>query len=306
MPFPAHYQRVNERRRVDEMITALLAWDASTGRSVAATELTFNVPVPGGSRPVNVSGSIDRVDRSEDGRIHVVDFKTGRTAASASATAEHPQLGIYQLAIRLGALDAAAGTPSAPSAPPAAGTPLAAGQPPATDTPPTAEHPTGSGSARLHRYRTWPSHPWPTQPPPRSPSRATPQSPSGQAELVHLADRFASGMPKVRFQAPLDDGWTWVNDLIVDAARLADGPDYPARPNGQCKSCAFRFMCPAQTAAPMGQPAALGTADASVERSEALAQPSRPRTIPDIPVQDDPADSSRQAPSPGPAVAVGG
>ncbi len=105
VPFPAHYQRVNERRRVDEMITALLAWDASTGRSVAATELTFNVPVPGGSRPVNVSGSIDRVDRSEDGRIHVVDFKTGRTAASASATAEHPQLGIYQLAIRLGALE---------------------------------------------------------------------------------------------------------------------------------------------------------------------------------------------------------
>ena len=95
-------------------------------------------------------------------------------------------------------------------------------------------------------------------------------------------------MPKVRFQAPLDDGWTWVNDLIVDAARLADGPDYPARPNGQCKSCAFRFMCPAQTAAPMGQPAALGTADASVERSEALAQPSRPRTIPDIPVEDAP------------------
>ena len=47
VPFPAHYQRVHERRRVDEMITALLAWDASTGRSVAATELTFNVPVPG-------------------------------------------------------------------------------------------------------------------------------------------------------------------------------------------------------------------------------------------------------------------
>ena len=144
VPFPAHYQRVNERRRVDEMITALLAWDASTGRSVAATELTFNVPVPGTSRPVNVSGSIDRVDRSEDGRIHVVDFKTGRTAASASATAEHPQLGIYQLAIRLGALDAAAGTPSAPSASPAAGTPPAAGPPPATDTPPTTEHPTGT------------------------------------------------------------------------------------------------------------------------------------------------------------------
>ena len=62
------------------------------------------------ARPV--SGSIDRVDRAEDGRIHVVDFKTGRTAASAAATAEHPQLGIYQLAIRLGALDGRRTSPS--------------------------------------------------------------------------------------------------------------------------------------------------------------------------------------------------
>ena len=116
VPFPAHYQRVHERQRVDEMIAALLAWDASTGRSVAATELTFNLPVPGTSRPVQVSGSIDRVDRSEDGRLHVVDFKTGRTAASAAATAEHPQLGIYQLAIRLGALDGGVDSDSVPSA----------------------------------------------------------------------------------------------------------------------------------------------------------------------------------------------
>jgi RecB family exonuclease len=195
VPFPAHYQRVNERRRVDEMITALLAWDASTGRSVAATELAFNVPVPGTSRPVHVSGLIDRVDRSEDGRLHVVDFKTGRTAATAAATAEHPQLGIYQLAIRQGALDTSAG-------PPASASPVVL----------------------------------------------------GQAELVHLADRYTSGMPKVRIQAPLDEGWTWVNDLIVDAARLADGPEYPARPNGQCTSCAFRFMCPAQVPDPAQGP----------------------------------------------------
>ena len=28
VPFPAHYQRLHERQRVDEMITALLAWEA--------------------------------------------------------------------------------------------------------------------------------------------------------------------------------------------------------------------------------------------------------------------------------------
>ena len=255
MPFPAHYQRVNERRRVDEMITALLAWDLSTGRSVAATELTFNVPVPGGSgRPVTVSGSIDRVDRAPDGRIHVVDFKTGRTAASASAAAEHPQLGIYQLAIRLGALHAAGSTP------PAVGSTALAG--------------TGSAESSVADPDSAPI----TEPSP-------PPVVLGQAELVHLADRFASGMPKVRMQAPIGDGWTWVNDLIVDAARLADGPEYPARPNGQCKSCAFRFMCPAQIPAPTGQPAAaLGTAEEAGERSEERSTRLRPRTSPDIPV----------------------
>ncbi len=104
VPFPAHYERVRERARVGEMIDALLRWDRSGGRVVEATELTFNVPVPGTSTPVNVAGSIDRVDRDPDGRIHVVDFKTGRTAASAQATSTHAQLGVYQLAIQLGAL----------------------------------------------------------------------------------------------------------------------------------------------------------------------------------------------------------
>jgi superfamily I DNA/RNA helicase/RecB family exonuclease len=243
VPFPAHYQRVHERQRVDDMITALLAWDASTGRSVAATELTFNLPVPGAPRPVHVSGSIDRVDRAEDGSLHVVDFKTGRTAASAAATAEHPQLGIYQLAIRLGALDV-----------------------------------------------TDPVH-------------------LGQAELVHLADRFTSGMPKVRIQAPLDDGWTWVNDLIVDAARLADGPDYPARPNGHCKSCAFRFMCPAQSP-PASRPLTATPGPAAAEPPAETERVSAPATAESAaeerpvpasePAEPEPAEPAPGDPAPAP------
>jgi hypothetical protein len=188
-----------------------------------------------------VSGSIDRVDRAENGSLHVVDFKTGRTAASAAATAEHPQLGIYQLAIRLGALDV-----------------------------------------------TDPVH-------------------LGQAELVHLADRFASGMPKVRIQAPLDDGWTWVNDLIVDAARLADGPDYPARPNGHCKSCAFRFMCPAQSppASPTVIPGpAAAEPPAETERVSAPAtaeSAAEERPVPaSEPAEPEPAEPAPGDPAPAP------
>ena len=164
-------------------------------------------------------------------------------------------MGIYQLAIRLGALHAAGSTP------PAVGSTALA----------------GTGSAESSVADPDPAPLTEPSPPPVA---------LGQAELVHLADRFASGMPKVRMQAPLEDGWTWVNDLIVDAARLADGPEYPARPNGQCKSCAFRFMCPAQSPAPTGQPAALGTAEETGERSEALSTQIRARTSPDIPVRE--------------------
>ena len=108
-------------------------------------------------------------------------------------------------------------------------------------------------------------------------------------------------MPKVRIQAPIDDGWTWVNDLIVDAARLADGPEYPARPNGHCKSCAFRFMCPAQSAAAAGQPAVAATpavAESPGERADVPATPTRARTGPDLPVQavDQPRPSTPAVP----------
>ena len=196
-----------------------------------------------------------------------MDFKTGRTAASAAATAEHPQLGIYQLAIRLGALDGGG----------SAGSAAAVGSG-AADAPPAQEA----------------SDPVVAD---------TPVAPVilGQAELVHLADRFASGMPKVRIQAPIDEGWTWVNDLIVDAARLADGPEYPARPNGHCKSCAFRFMCPAQSPAAAGQPAVAASPAISErpgERAGTPATPTRARTGPDLPTQpvDRPRPSTPEVP----------
>jgi RecB family exonuclease len=281
VPFPAHYQRVHERQRVDEMITALLAWDASTGRSVAATELTFDLPVAAASRPVHVSGSIDRVDRAEDGSLHVVDFKTGRTAASAAATAEHPQLGIYQLAIRLGALDSTGEPVPDSEATGANGTPerLVAGS--ATGAAP--EQTSDRGAAELLQRLPAPD-------PTNSTAAGGTHVRLGQAELVHLADRFASGMPKVRIQAPLDDGWTWVNDLIVDAARLADGPDYPARPNGHCKSCAFRFMCPAQS--PSAGPLAANPGPAAAEPPSETERSSIPTTA-------ESAAGERPVPAPG-------
>lgn len=51
---------------------------------------------------VRISGTIDRVEASDDGTTVIVDLKTGRTPPTAEQTAAHPQLAAYQLAARSG------------------------------------------------------------------------------------------------------------------------------------------------------------------------------------------------------------
>ncbi|GAA2060872.1 ATP-dependent DNA helicase [Leifsonia soli] len=59
-----------------------------------------------------VRGTIDRVERTPDGTVVIVDLKTGNRTPSAAEAAEHAQLGAYQLALEHGAVDEAADLPS--------------------------------------------------------------------------------------------------------------------------------------------------------------------------------------------------
>jgi RecB family exonuclease len=52
---------------------------------------------------LRVRGRVDRLEVDAEGRPVVIDIKTGKTAISARAAAEHPQLAVYQLAAALGA-----------------------------------------------------------------------------------------------------------------------------------------------------------------------------------------------------------
>ncbi|MFF1877561.1 ATP-dependent helicase [Leifsonia sp. NPDC058230] len=52
-----------------------------------------------------VTGTIDRVERTPEGTIVIVDLKTGKTVPSAAKVAEHAQLGAYQLALEHGAIE---------------------------------------------------------------------------------------------------------------------------------------------------------------------------------------------------------
>ena len=91
------------RRRREEAVQQLrkfLDWQRAADRELVGTELAVEVPL-GGSAVL--SGRVDRLERDADGRAVVVDLKTGTTKPSRADLARHPQLGVYQLAVALGA-----------------------------------------------------------------------------------------------------------------------------------------------------------------------------------------------------------
>lgn len=76
---------------------------ARAGKSLVGAERRFTLEV---DRAV-LSGSIDRVERSSDGSVVIVDLKTGTPTTRQSDIDAHPQLGAYQLAYAEGTLDEA-------------------------------------------------------------------------------------------------------------------------------------------------------------------------------------------------------
>jgi putative RecB family exonuclease len=78
---------------------------APTYRLPAATEAWFELPI---GYEATVVGSIDRVDIDDDGRLHVVDYKTNRKVKDRARVASSLQLSLYALACRhlFGALPA--------------------------------------------------------------------------------------------------------------------------------------------------------------------------------------------------------
>ncbi|MGY1804782.1 ATP-dependent helicase [Blastococcus sp. SYSU D00922] len=89
----------DQRQRVtaQEMLDKFLRWHAANGRELLGAEEDFDVTV-GRAR---IRGQVDRLERDAEGRLVVVDLKTGKTAAKN--TEEHGQLAAYQVAIAAGA-----------------------------------------------------------------------------------------------------------------------------------------------------------------------------------------------------------
>ncbi|MFF3262773.1 ATP-dependent helicase [Streptomyces sp. NPDC002932] len=105
--FDAPWKSQQEKEQARVALERFLRWHVMdrTGRTPAASEHDFDVTLEAGEYEVRIRGSMDRVERDEDGRAYVVDFKTGKQSPTKDEVARHPQLAVYQLAVREGAVD---------------------------------------------------------------------------------------------------------------------------------------------------------------------------------------------------------
>ena len=109
LAFDAPWKSAQEKDNARAALERFLNWHVldRTGRTPVASEQDFEVTLAAGEYQVRIRGQMDRVEADGEGRAYVVDFKTGKQAPSAADVARHPQLAVYQLAIREGAADGA-------------------------------------------------------------------------------------------------------------------------------------------------------------------------------------------------------
>ncbi|WP_341393512.1 ATP-dependent helicase [Arthrobacter sp. G119Y2] len=99
-------------RRAETMVRKLAAYVITMrqeGRSLVDVERDFAAEVPveirGSERTALLRGQIDRLEIDSEGRLFIVDLKTGKSAPKKDDLEKHPQLAAYQEAVREGAVN---------------------------------------------------------------------------------------------------------------------------------------------------------------------------------------------------------
>ncbi|KAB2974648.1 ATP-dependent helicase [Streptomyces sp. SS1-1] len=107
LAFDAPWKSEQEKANARVALERFLRWHVMdrAGRTPVASEHDFDVTLEAGDFEVRIRGQMDRVEADADGRAYVVDFKTGKQSPTAAEVARHPQLAVYQLAVREGAVD---------------------------------------------------------------------------------------------------------------------------------------------------------------------------------------------------------
>jgi superfamily I DNA/RNA helicase/RecB family exonuclease len=100
LDFGAQWFAVNERARAREILDKLVNWLRTTRDQLTLVAVEHGFEVATGD--VALVGRVDRIERDHDGRLVVIDLKTGKSKPGAKDLPHHPQLGAYQLAVTLG------------------------------------------------------------------------------------------------------------------------------------------------------------------------------------------------------------
>jgi superfamily I DNA/RNA helicase/RecB family exonuclease len=104
--FESAWQAAAEKRKARALTEGLAAYlrdFRASGASLLGAESEFDVTIG----QAILRGKIDRVERTADGRVVIVDLKTGKKVPSALEIQEHAQLASYQLALAHGSVEAA-------------------------------------------------------------------------------------------------------------------------------------------------------------------------------------------------------
>jgi superfamily I DNA/RNA helicase/RecB family exonuclease len=101
LDFGSAWYSAKQRALAERMVRRFLDWHAANPRELVAVEQALKVRIG----QVEITGRVDRLESDDQGRAVVVDLKTGGSAPREDELGRHPQLGVYQLAVILGAFE---------------------------------------------------------------------------------------------------------------------------------------------------------------------------------------------------------
>ncbi len=106
LSFEANWQSPQQKEEARAALERFLVWHVTDrGRLLHSSEREFDVRLDVEGFDLRIRGSFDRVETDDAGRVYVVDFKTGKNVPTKAEAQEHPQMAVYQLAVREGAIE---------------------------------------------------------------------------------------------------------------------------------------------------------------------------------------------------------
>jgi RecB family exonuclease len=100
LDFGSSWYSARQRAQAERMVAKFLDWHRANPRELLAVEQKLEASLG----DITITGRVDRLERDADGTAIVVDLKTG-TRPSDGDLDRNPQLGVYQLAVVLGAFE---------------------------------------------------------------------------------------------------------------------------------------------------------------------------------------------------------